>query len=142
MGVDLLAEFQDMLMPGPLGGAVHIPGDGRCRKRLSDRARHVRRQTEGCEVYSFKARASENLDHDYLWRCLKCLPERGRIGIFNRSCSWKLAGASPSGAVRGGLCVCHTGYRVPTPGFDSGRRFRPGFRRPAREHESLGAAIL
>jgi hypothetical protein len=47
MGVDLLAELQDMLMPGPLGGAVHIPGDGRCRKRRSDQARHVRRQPAG-----------------------------------------------------------------------------------------------
>ncbi len=40
---------------------------------------------QGCQVYSFKAPTSEDLDHDYLWRCLKCLPERGRIGIFNRS---------------------------------------------------------
>jgi PPK2 family polyphosphate:nucleotide phosphotransferase len=40
---------------------------------------------QGCQVYSFKAPSSEDLDHDYLWRCLKCLPERGRIGIFNRS---------------------------------------------------------
>lgn len=40
---------------------------------------------QGCQVYSFKAPTSEDLDHDYLWRCLKRLPERGRIGIFNRS---------------------------------------------------------
>ena len=40
---------------------------------------------QGCQVYSFKAPTSEELDHDYLWRCQKCLPERGRIGIFNRS---------------------------------------------------------
>jgi PPK2 family polyphosphate:nucleotide phosphotransferase len=40
---------------------------------------------QGCEVYSFKAPTSEDLDHDYLWRCMKRLPERGRIGIFNRS---------------------------------------------------------
>jgi PPK2 family polyphosphate:nucleotide phosphotransferase len=40
---------------------------------------------QGCQVYSFKAPSSEDLDHDYLWRCLRCLPERGRIGIFNRS---------------------------------------------------------
>ncbi len=40
---------------------------------------------QGCQVYSFKAPTSEDLDHDYLWRCVKCLPERGRIGIFNRS---------------------------------------------------------
>ena len=40
---------------------------------------------QGCQVYSFKAPTSEDLDHDYLWRTTKCLPERGRIGIFNRS---------------------------------------------------------
>src|SRR5687768_18441744 len=40
---------------------------------------------QGCQVFSFKGPSSEDLDHDYLWRCLKCLPERGRIGIFNRS---------------------------------------------------------
>jgi PPK2 family polyphosphate:nucleotide phosphotransferase len=40
---------------------------------------------QGCEVYSFKSPTSEELDHDYLWRCMKRLPERGRIGIFNRS---------------------------------------------------------
>ena len=40
---------------------------------------------QGCQVYSFKAPSAEELDHDYLWRCMKRLPERGRIGIFNRS---------------------------------------------------------
>ena len=40
---------------------------------------------QGCQVYSFKAPSTEELDHDYLWRCYKALPERGRIGIFNRS---------------------------------------------------------
>ena len=40
---------------------------------------------QGCQVYSFKAPSAEELDHDYLWRCMKALPERGRIGIFNRS---------------------------------------------------------
>jgi PPK2 family polyphosphate:nucleotide phosphotransferase len=40
---------------------------------------------QGCQVFSFKAPSSEELDHDYLWRSMKCLPERGRIGIFNRS---------------------------------------------------------
>lgn len=40
---------------------------------------------QGCQVFSFKVPTSEDLDHDYLWRCAKCLPERGRIGIFNRS---------------------------------------------------------
>ena len=40
---------------------------------------------QGFQVYSFKAPSLEELDHDYLWRCSKALPERGRIGIFNRS---------------------------------------------------------
>ena len=40
---------------------------------------------EGCQVYSFKAPSAEELDHDFLWRTNRCLPERGRIGIFNRS---------------------------------------------------------
>ncbi|MBD2440119.1 polyphosphate kinase 2 family protein [Nostoc sp. FACHB-110] len=40
---------------------------------------------QGCQVFSFKAPSSEELDHDYLWRTAKSLPERGRIGIFNRS---------------------------------------------------------
>ena len=40
---------------------------------------------QGCQVASFKAPSSEELDHDFLWRCNKHLPERGRIGIFNRS---------------------------------------------------------
>src|SRR5215510_10642936 len=40
---------------------------------------------QGCQVYSFKSPSSEDLDHDYLWRCMKALPNRGHIGIFNRS---------------------------------------------------------
>jgi PPK2 family polyphosphate:nucleotide phosphotransferase len=40
---------------------------------------------QGCQVYSFKAPSAEELDHDFLWRTSRCLPERGRIGIFNRS---------------------------------------------------------
>ncbi len=39
----------------------------------------------GCQVYSFKKPSDSELDHDFLWRTNKCLPERGRIGIFNRS---------------------------------------------------------
>ena len=39
----------------------------------------------GCQVFSFKAPSSEELDHDFLWRTSRCLPERGRIGVFNRS---------------------------------------------------------
>ena len=40
---------------------------------------------QGCQVFSFKQPSAEDLDHDFLWRYARCLPERGRIGIFNRS---------------------------------------------------------
>jgi PPK2 family polyphosphate:nucleotide phosphotransferase len=40
---------------------------------------------QGVQVFSFKAPSPEELDHDFLWRSMKCMPERGRIGIFNRS---------------------------------------------------------
>jgi PPK2 family polyphosphate:nucleotide phosphotransferase len=40
---------------------------------------------QGCQVFSFKHPSTEELDHDFLWRTNRCLPERGRIGIFNRS---------------------------------------------------------
>jgi PPK2 family polyphosphate:nucleotide phosphotransferase len=40
---------------------------------------------QACQVYSFKSPSAEDLDHDYLWRCMKSLPNRGHIGIFNRS---------------------------------------------------------
>lgn len=40
---------------------------------------------QGCQVFAFKAPSAEERDHDFLWRCLRALPERGRIGIFNRS---------------------------------------------------------
>ncbi len=40
---------------------------------------------QGCQVYSFKQPSAEELQHDFLWRAARCLPERGRIGVFNRS---------------------------------------------------------
>ena len=40
---------------------------------------------QGCQVFSFKHPSMEELEHDFLWRTTRCLPERGRIGIFNRS---------------------------------------------------------
>src|SRR5215472_3923900 len=40
---------------------------------------------QGCQVFSFKQPSAEDLSHDFLWRTTKCLPERGHIGIFNRS---------------------------------------------------------
>ena len=49
--------------------------------------KHVMRglDPKATQVFSFKAPSSEELDHDFMWRCLKALPERGRIGVFNRS---------------------------------------------------------
>ena len=40
---------------------------------------------QGCQVYCFKQPSAEEIDHNFLWRSMKALPERGRIGIFNRS---------------------------------------------------------
>src|SRR5471030_1335503 len=40
---------------------------------------------QGCQVFSFKHPSDAELDHDFLWRTTRCLPERGKIGIFNRS---------------------------------------------------------
>src|SRR5713226_85408 len=40
---------------------------------------------QGCEVHAFKTPSAEELNHDYLWRAHRCAPERGKIGIFNRS---------------------------------------------------------
>ena len=49
--------------------------------------KHVMRglDPKATQVFSFKAPSDEELDHDFMWRCLKALPERGRIGVFNRS---------------------------------------------------------
>jgi PPK2 family polyphosphate:nucleotide phosphotransferase len=86
MGIEALAELQDMLYAQDrwavllIFQAMDAAGkDGAIKHVMSGV------NPQGCQVYSFKAPTSEDLDHDYLWRCVKCLPERGRIGIFNRS---------------------------------------------------------
>jgi PPK2 family polyphosphate:nucleotide phosphotransferase len=86
MGVDALAELQDVLYAQDkwsvllIFQAMDAAGkDGAIKHVMSGV------NPQGCQVYSFKAPTSDDLDHDYLWRCMKCLPERGRIGIFNRS---------------------------------------------------------
>lgn len=86
LGVDVLAELQDVLYAQDrwsvllIFQAMDAAGkDGAIRHVMSGV------NPQGCQVYSFKGPSSEDLDHDYLWRCMKCLPERGRIGIFNRS---------------------------------------------------------
>ncbi len=85
-GVEALAELQDMLYAQDrwavllIFQAMDAAGkDGAIKHVMSGV------NPQGCQVASFKAPTSEDLDHDYLWRCTKHLPERGRIGIFNRS---------------------------------------------------------
>lgn len=86
IGIEALAELQDMLYAQDrwsvllIFQAMDAAGkDGAIKHVMSGV------NPQGCQVYSFKAPTSEDLDHDYLWRCIKCMPERGRIGIFNRS---------------------------------------------------------
>jgi len=85
-GIELLADLQDMLYAQDrwsvllIFQAMDAAGkDGTIKHVMSGV------NPQGVQVFSFKAPSSEDLDHDYLWRCLRCLPERGRIGIFNRS---------------------------------------------------------
>ena len=85
-GVDVLAELQDVLYAQDqwsillIFQAMDAAGkDGAIKHVMSGV------NPQGCQVFSFKSPSAEDLKHDFLWRCLKCLPERGRIGIFNRS---------------------------------------------------------
>jgi PPK2 family polyphosphate:nucleotide phosphotransferase len=86
LGVQALAELQGLLYAQNRWGmlvnfqAMDAAGkDGAIKHVMSGV------NPQGCQVDSFKAPSSEELEHDYLWRCLKRLPARGRIGIFNRS---------------------------------------------------------
>jgi PPK2 family polyphosphate:nucleotide phosphotransferase len=85
-GVQMLADLQDVLYAQDqwsillIFQAMDAAGkDGAIKHVMSGI------NPQGCQVFSFKGPSAEDLKHDYLWRCLKCLPERGRIGIFNRS---------------------------------------------------------
>ncbi len=86
MGIEALAELQDMLYAQDRW-AVLLVFQAMDAAGKDGAIKHVMSgvNPQGCQVFSFKAPTSEDLDHDYLWRCAKCLPERGRIGIFNRS---------------------------------------------------------
>jgi PPK2 family polyphosphate:nucleotide phosphotransferase len=86
MGVELLAELQDMLYAQDRW-AVLLVFQAMDAAGKDGAIKHVMSgvNPQGVQVYSFKSPSSEDLDHDYLWRCMKCLPERGRLGIFNRS---------------------------------------------------------
>jgi PPK2 family polyphosphate:nucleotide phosphotransferase len=85
-GIATLAELQDMLYAQDhwavllIFQAMDAAGkDGTIKHVMSGV------NPQGCQVYSFKSPSPEELDHDFLWRCMKNVPERGRIGIFNRS---------------------------------------------------------
>jgi PPK2 family polyphosphate:nucleotide phosphotransferase len=85
-GVEMLADLQDKLYAQDqwavllIFQAMDAAGkDGAIKHVMSGV------NPQGCQVYSFKSPSSEELDHDFLWRTSKNLPERGRIGIFNRS---------------------------------------------------------
>ena len=85
-GVEWLAEEQDMLYAQDSWSlllvfqAMDAAGkDGTIKHVMSGV------NPQGCQVFSFKQPSWEDLDHDFMWRYVKCLPERGRIGIFNRS---------------------------------------------------------
>jgi PPK2 family polyphosphate:nucleotide phosphotransferase len=85
-GIQTLAKLQDMLYAQDrwavllIFQAMDAAGkDGAIKHVMSGV------NPQGCQVASFKAPSAEELDHDYLWRCQRFLPERGRIGIFNRS---------------------------------------------------------
>ncbi len=86
MGTDLLSKMQDILYAQDkwavllIFQAMDAAGkDGAIKHVMSGV------NPQGCDVHSFKAPSTEELDHDYLWRCMKALPNRGHIGIFNRS---------------------------------------------------------
>ena len=86
IGVDLLAELQDMLYAQDRW-AVLLMFQAMDAAGKDGAIKHVMSgiNPQGCQVFSFKAPSAEDLDHDFMWRCLRHLPERGRIGIFNRS---------------------------------------------------------
>jgi PPK2 family polyphosphate:nucleotide phosphotransferase len=85
-GIDALAELQEMLYAQDRW-AVLLVFQAMDAAGKDSAIKHVMSgvNPQGCQVFSFKAPSTEELDHDFLWRCLKRLPERGRIGIFNRS---------------------------------------------------------
>jgi len=85
-GIELLAEYQDMLYAQDRW-AVLLVFQAMDAAGKDGTIKHVMSgvNPQGVQVYSFKAPSEEELDHDFLWRCMRNLPERGRIGIFNRS---------------------------------------------------------
>lgn len=85
-GVEALAELQKMLYAQDRW-AVLLIFQAMDAAGKDSAIKHVMSgvNPQGCQVFSFKAPSNEELDHDFLWRCMRRMPERGRIGIFNRS---------------------------------------------------------
>ena len=85
-GVQALAELQDVLYAQDRW-AVLLVFQAMDAAGKDGAIKHVMSgvNPQGCQVASFKSPSAQDLDHDYMWRCQKELPERGRIGIFNRS---------------------------------------------------------
>lgn len=85
-GIAEMAELQDRLYAQDLWGVLLI-FQGMDAGGKDGVIKHVMSgvNPEGCQVYSFKQPSNEELNHDYLWRTMQRVPERGRIGIFNRS---------------------------------------------------------
>jgi len=85
-GINTLALLQDMLYAQDKW-AVLVIFQAMDAAGKDGAIKHVMSgvNPQGCQVFSFKSPSAEDLDHDYLWRCIKCLPNRGHIGIFNRS---------------------------------------------------------
>jgi PPK2 family polyphosphate:nucleotide phosphotransferase len=86
VGVEALAALQDRLYAQD-SWAVLLIFQAMDAAGKDGAIKHVMSgvNPQGCEVYGFKSPSPEDLDHDFLWRCMKVLPQRGRIGIFNRS---------------------------------------------------------
>jgi PPK2 family polyphosphate:nucleotide phosphotransferase len=86
IGIGALAELQDRLYAQDKW-AVLVIFQAMDAAGKDGAIKHVMSgiNPQGCQVFSFKSPSAEDLDHDYLWRCAKCLPNRGHIGIFNRS---------------------------------------------------------
>ena len=85
-GVERLAEFQERLY-AERRWALLVIFQAMDAAGKDSAIKHVMSgvNPQGCRVYSFRRPSEEELDHDYMWRCMARLPERGHIGIFNRS---------------------------------------------------------
>ncbi len=85
-GKEKLTKLQDMLYASNMYGiliifqAMDAAGKDSTIKHVMSGV-----NPQGCQVFSFKAPSAEEHDHDFMWRCMKSMPEKGRIGIFNRS---------------------------------------------------------